>query len=696
MLFLAALAKLASFTDVFLSGLLVPLIPTILKHEADVPHQQVQIWTSVLISTYGGAFAVVSPLMPLITRQGAGAYALLAAGLVCAALALGLFHMSSDLPLLILARALQGLAAAAITGGSAGLLATASNSGSSCVLSSLTPAFIQSAGMMTAPFVAGLLHDYYGLDAVFYCAYALVALNVLLVLVAELTTPLNPPDGAAVIAPETQPGGYGTMTSGTGSFSRRSSRSISPRSLPSPVSSQPGATTSAAVQIPWSPRLVVALSGYLVVGLIGSALQSVLPLFVQRRFDWSVLASGYLFVPLAAPAAVIGPLAGSLARRVPESARFLTAVGFVACLPAFLRLGQFGEHTAPVRHAFFLTLGGISLATGLCGDPLVEEVTNTLASSDSDPWNTAALAASLPNLANAWGSLAGPLLAGAISWIWGWQTMNLTLSVVASSAGVGSLLFLRGWILRPYPGTRAVRSESHSDEESAPLLANAASTGGLYRQSKAYGSEQDDYYRPRQDSDDDSPHTRSGPDRKSSRSHRRHFSVDNFSVATTTTPGSMDSSTSSVRFQACLETTTTVQGSGSSNVLKRPQTGDSTGERRYVMREAPHGPATDPLLAEGSLYVIDEERDKVTGVERKRGVRRVVVFPEGSAPPELLARRKHHVVAINALDGTAQMVSESTEHHAVHVTEEEVGEEGGETARRYVVVEVVEEGEVEE
>ena len=353
--------------------------------------------------------------MPLATRQGAGSYALLAGGLVCAALALALFHLSSGLPLLILARALQGLAAAAVTGASASLLATASASGASCVvLASLTPAFIQSAGLMTAPFVAGLLHDAYGLDTVFYCAYALVGLNVLLLLVAKYTTPFDLPGAAAGLGQGTPPGGYGTMGSGVSSPSRGSSRSVSPRSLPAPAaaSGQPGASASAVVSVPWSPRLLTALGGYLVVGLLGSALQSVLPLFVQRRYDWSVLASGYMFVPLAAPAAVIGPLVGSLARRFPQSARLVTTVGFLGSLPGFLRLGQFGEHTAPARHAFYLTLGGISLATGLCGDPLVEEMANTLASSDSDPWATAALAASLPPAARPgcptrWRGLAG-------------------------------------------------------------------------------------------------------------------------------------------------------------------------------------------------------------------------------------------------------------------------------------------------
>jgi hypothetical protein len=75
-------------------------------------------------------------------------------------------------------------------------------------------------------------------------------------------------------------------------------------------------------------------------------------------------------------------------------------------------------------------------------------------------------------------------------------------------------------------------------------------------------------------------------------------------------------------------------------------------------------------------------------VESQRQKRRVVVFPEGTAPPGLLERHRHHVVAINALDGTAQMVSDTRDNHAVHVTEDAEDEAAFSeaTSRRYVVV----------
>jgi MFS family permease len=596
-------------------------------------------------------------------------------GLSSAAAALALLQLSSDLSVLILARALQGLAAAAIARASAGMLTTtASNKPMR-----LSPAFIQNAGMTTAPFIAGLLHDHYNTNAVFYCGYALVFLNIVLGLAAFNTSAARRIDTVSdgedeALLSEAPLAGYGTVPSGMGGLSTRSSLPASPTSPPLLRLAERGGPGTA---LTWSPRLLVALFGYLVVGLLTSALHSVLPLFVQRHFSWGVFETGYLFVPLSAPSAIIGPLLGMLAAPVPRSTRFLATVGFLACVPAFVYLGQFTENTVLVQQAFLLTLCNLSLATGLSAEPLVKEVANAVGSSASDSSSATAHAISLSNLAHAWGSLVGPLLAGVVSELWGWQTMNKMLGVVAATTGVGSLLFLQGWIGNPYPDTSSRRLDASSDEESAPLLTNEQSSASCYGPSEAYGSKQQTIRTERQNSGDVSPRARKN------RTHRRHFSVDNFSV-TTTGPGSMDSSTSSVRFQAALETP--VQG-------PRSDASDSackaSSERRYVMREAPHAPSTDPLLAAGSLYVIDEERDTSRGVESQRQKRRVVVFPEGSAPPELLERHRHHIVAINALDGTAQMVSDSTDNHAVHVTEEAGADEGAfseATCRRYVVV----------
>jgi len=626
------------------------------------------------------------------------------AGLVCAAAALRVFQSYSDVCSLIFARALQGISAAALTAAVSGIIAkVACAAGRQAT--PLSPAVTQNMAMTIAPAAAGLLHDYYNVNVVFQLAYGLVGANALLTLIAALANqshqPTEGPDSCPV---EPQARGYGTIHSGfprSGS-SPISSRSISPASFPlsfPPRSSHREPSTFHS-NVTWSHRVLVAFFGYLVIGLLTSALQSVLPLFVQRQFKWPVSAAGLIFVPLSAPAALIGPLSGALVARIPTSARYLTAFGFTASIPAFVYLGQLDGSTKLKLHAFIMTLTGLSSAIALAGDPLIEELTNALNASGS----TTTHVTTLPNLAASWGSFVGPLFAGAVTSLWGWAIMNRSLALVSAAAGLVSLFFLQGWIRSPAPEVRSHRTESSSDEESAPLLASERSGNAVFSKLAAHKQEGADCSR-RSDSESSSPHT------QKRRKHRRHFSVDNFSLTTSAGPGSIDSTTSSVRFQASLETPIpSLPRCTHSCDSKKPA---AAPERRYVLREAAEEETTttDPLLAEGSLYVIDEERDPAASTvkadseaKKNKKKRKVAVFEEGTAPPELLARHRHHVVAINAIDGTAQMVEGADAQsvgHSVCVTEnlsqnddEEEELEQTATVRRYVVV-IIEEDEAE-
>jgi len=169
---------------------------------------------------------------------------------------------------------------------------------------------------------------------------------------------------------------------------------------------------------------------------------------------------------------------------------------------------------------------------------------------------------------------------------------------------------------------------------------------------------------------------------KNSRVHRRHFSIDNYSIGSATTLGQLrttpDQGMTQIRFQAALESPTVADvalGSGNSN-----------DHGRFLMREIPHAPSTDPLLATGNRYVLDQsarDSDARAGLNRH-----VVVFEEGAVPEELLQRGQHHIVTINSTDGTVRMLSGSdSEGHVMQVQEQSGAEpEFSEEARRYVVI----------
>ncbi|KAJ4387024.1 hypothetical protein N0V85_007812 [Neurospora sp. IMI 360204] len=725
---LIAVAKAAQFTDAFLTGLLVPLIPTILETRAGVHHKHVQFWTSILISTYGGAFAAVSSFVPHLTRQGPLLWVLLFGGLGLAAGSFVLLQFHSNLFFLVLSRALHGIAGVAIARASSSLVAGVvsvcsedeedeDDDGTTAVdvLTWMTPAFIQSFAISVAPTSAGLLHGFFGGQAaVFTLAYAVIALTVVFGgLVAVVTPPGRYPrtrgdrhEAEGLLASQEDSQNYGTLSSRGG----YSSREVSPGHVSRQSTRRPSLAASEVtvpqegVLTPAALRLIVPMGGYIALSLIGSALQSVLPIFVQRTFDWPMAASGFVFVPLSAPAALVGLLTTPLTTRYSQASRLLTSFGFIAAAPAFTCLGGLTQNKMTVQTALLATLGWISVAFGLCGEPLVKEIIDAVAGGEDviemgGLSTSAAKAESLPSLANAWGSFVGPLLAATAMGVSGWGGLTTTFSWVCGCAGLTALFFLGGLLTDvDFEGAGTLSADS-SDEEAAPLL-----------QDKGDPPDRSPYYQDPHTSHNGSlgklqngilhaPKTEqsnltSGSSSSSAtKARRRNFSVGNFSLATTTQstlpPGesfqSDGSASSNVRFQASFETDLPIP-----TRLQNP-------ERRLLMKMVPHLPGTDPLLASGNRYAVDHssEQSNENGDEESMGPKskkHVVVFEEGAAPPELLRRRPHYIVAINR-DGSPEILSTADpklHDHAMHITEETTDEtaeqELPEGSRRYVVV----------
>lgn len=587
-------------------------------------------------------------------------------GLALAAASITLLATAANLTSLVLARASQGLSGVLLTGACAGLMSISArrNSGPSA-LSWMNISFIQAAAMVVAPAAAGLLNDHLGgLWTVFYYAYAILALNALIVLVGFKLygkgVRASRREQRHLLAAEGGLQSYGTVAA----EQQYSGSSVE----------------VAGVSASANPSSTVALGGCIMVTLILTALQSVLPLWAELTFHWPVSTIGFMFVALFLPATISGPVAKFVVVRAPNGARYPAAFGFLSCVPAFLCLSALPKDAPTAGAPLFIVLSSISLGIGLCAGILFGQTTASAASETpltaEERSSAAVQATSVSSIASAWGILLGPLVAGAVRSGWGWEIMTQSLGALSAFSGILVLLFLNGWIGRQRGIYESPGARSAIDEESAPMLAASLANAGDLSVSPKGGF--DEHTATYVGTDD------SGSLDTTFSKHRRHFSADNFSIASTA--GSHE--VAQVRFHASLDLPSTGSDDPAS---RRSSMGSSINtERRFHMREAPHTPATDPLLAAGNRYVIDEtlSTDPSTGAKEKRK-RHVVVFPEEEVSPELLQRRKHHVVTINSLDGSFKLVSNSTvDQVSMQINEEmepaEAESPGG--LRRYVVI----------
>ncbi|HEY4004336.1 MAG TPA: MFS transporter [Pseudonocardia sp.] len=369
-----SVACLALFTDMLVYGLAIPVLPLLPSVVAAGPTA-----TGALFAAYAAATLAVTPLAGrLVDRVGPRRPLLL--GLFGLAAATVLFAVGGQYWVLLVARALQGLAAGLGWVAGLSLIAAVTSPATRGRSMGLAMSMV-SVGLLVGPPLAGLLVERFGVRAPFLFAAGLAVLDGVarLVLVRGLA------------AAEAEPGG------------------------PRAVLRMPGA---------W-PVLVAVLLG---AGTL-AAVEPVLPLHLTLRFGMDALRLGLLFAALVLVSAAISPVAGALVGRV--DARALTSLGIGVSALALAVLGA-------AQQEWQVWLGMVLLGAGEAG--LLAPATTLIAELGGRA-RPAALGAAyaLFNLAYAAGLMVGPLLAGAGTGALGFAVTLFGLALLTAVTGAVSV-----------------------------------------------------------------------------------------------------------------------------------------------------------------------------------------------------------------------------------------------------------------
>lgn len=161
---------LAIFTDIFVYAMIVPILP---QYATDLGASQQLI--GIMFASYAIAFLIASPVMGIVSdrigRRKPMIYGL--AGLFLSTL---LFAFANDAALLIIARTLQGISAAATWTAGLALLADVfpASARQQVIGIALTGSFV---GMLVSPAIGGYLYEIGGYMLPFLVAAAIVAID---------------------------------------------------------------------------------------------------------------------------------------------------------------------------------------------------------------------------------------------------------------------------------------------------------------------------------------------------------------------------------------------------------------------------------------------------------------------------------------------------------------------------------------
>ncbi|KAL9044044.1 MAG: hypothetical protein Q9214_002791 [Letrouitia sp. 1 TL-2023] len=169
----------AIFTDIFLYGIIVPVIPFALTTRCRVAESDVQHWVSVLLAVYGASLLACSPPCGWLADRSSSRRIPLLAGLLALGGATLMLCFGRTVEVLLVARVLQGAAAAVVwTVGLALLVDTVGPHEIGQMMGYVT--ISMSVAILVAPLLGGVVYDRTGYYGVYYMAFTLIIIDIVL------------------------------------------------------------------------------------------------------------------------------------------------------------------------------------------------------------------------------------------------------------------------------------------------------------------------------------------------------------------------------------------------------------------------------------------------------------------------------------------------------------------------------------
>ncbi|KAL8797023.1 MAG: hypothetical protein Q9195_000794 [Heterodermia aff. obscurata] len=454
-LFIILTICFASFTDIFLYGLIIPVVPFALLNRVGVPEGNVQHWVSVLLAVYAAALIVSPPIAGWLTDHYKSRRVPFVLALFALAGATIMLCLGTTIGVLVAGRFLQGVAGGVVV--TVGLALLADTVGPKEIGQAVGWLSLSiSVANLVAPLLGGVVYARGGYYAVYYMAFALIVADIILrLLLIERKTAKKWQSSDEEIQ-ERLPGSPHNSEAGTSVPA-----DYSPVTASSLSSKKKRFSTPPVLALLSSYRLLSAIWCTLAIALLMTAWDAVLPLRVYNLFGWSSLGAGLMFLPLLLPsfaAPLVGKYSDTRGPRLPMFLCFLLGCPFVTLL---LLVDHSGTRQV-VLLCSLLALAGFSFPMGITA--VLVEITNAVDAEEKRrgegcfgemgayaqaKLNRGASQYGLFTTAYAGGMLVGPLWAGLVETSAGWTTMcwslGLLSAVTAIPAGLltGGLLWKR-------------------------------------------------------------------------------------------------------------------------------------------------------------------------------------------------------------------------------------------------------------
>lgn len=455
-LFIVSTVAIGLFTDLFLYGLIVPILPFLLRDRVDLPQDKVQSYVSALLAAYAGASVLFSlPAGWIADRTNARQTPFLC-GLAALLAATILLAVGQSIAVLVVARVLQGTSAAVVwTVGLAMVLDTVGPGNLGKVIGSIF-SFI-SVGELLAPVLGGVLYSKTGYVGVFGVGAGILAVDfVMRLLVIEKKVAARYETSTSNGAAEPRDHGSRADPENQDDGSADEEASLLPKkeeeTFEIPEGQNKAVRSLPILYCLSNPRLLVALLLAFVQATLLATFDATIPTEAESLFDFSSLESGLLFIALDIPYLLLGPVAGWAVDKYGTKPAAVLGFGFLVPALTLLRLPSehilSGTQKNVILYCAMLALNGVGMA--VIGSPSIVEASDVVQKYDKanpDFFGSNGPYAQLygfNSLVFSLGLTMGPILSGSLRDSIGYGNMNLVVAAIAGVTAILSFVYVGG------------------------------------------------------------------------------------------------------------------------------------------------------------------------------------------------------------------------------------------------------------
>ncbi|KAI9367088.1 major facilitator superfamily domain-containing protein [Aspergillus egyptiacus] len=414
-LFVRTTATLSLFSETFLFGFVVPILPYMLETRLHVNPARTQTVTTALLTIYGVVSLISTPIFAHFFDKIPSRKIPLLLSLTACTSGTVLVAWAPTLWVFLTGQILQSVASASVWVVAFATLAdnvTGENKGK--VMG--TAMSVVMTGVFAGPMLSGTLLRLLGYWAAWSGALFLLALDILFRLLMIDTRSASVKTTAATpTEPDSESDEHTGLLRDT-----NSSHSDSDQDSNNPSFYRIMLTT---------PQVLAALINTLALTLLLCAFDTTLPLHVRDAFNWDSLPVGLIFLALQAPSVLLGPVVGLLRDRV--GLRYPTTFGWAILAPLLVTLG------IDDKTIYIVSIVGIGFALAFirgAGAFQMMSIIHTLESQNQHlfgPYGGNSRLSALTEVPYTMGMILGPLVAGSVTETVGYFWLNCLLSGIS-------------------------------------------------------------------------------------------------------------------------------------------------------------------------------------------------------------------------------------------------------------------------